>query len=211
MIVMRIGKLPGNCEIIGYEKGGWFPIDGFNFGFGVSMEELEAAIKKDREGKKKKKKEKGGSQGTKPSAVQTAKKKKKTEGEGDDDGITKLQFSKAVDGSTVYLMRHAMELLPTGTSTNLDAEIHVIGSMSNEAKTVYCQLRVYLEDVFITSWEVSGSGDGRPTENVELQYGKKAMCFQGSQGSFLDPAQEDGWSMWKNERWRHYQDLVQTL
>ncbi|MDP6557671.1 MAG: hypothetical protein QGG71_23600, partial [Pirellulaceae bacterium] len=145
---MRIGKLPGNCEITGYEKGGWFPIEGFNFGFNVSMEELAGAIKAEKE--RKKNKENRGNDASQQTGSpvaqtrQTADKKK-------DDAITKMQISKAVDATTVYLMRHAMELpAPPGTATTLDAEIHVIGSMSDEEKTVYCQLRVYLQDVFIT-------------------------------------------------------------
>ena len=206
---MRIGKLPGNCEITGYEntgeKGGWFPIEGFNFGFNVSMEQLAAAINTEKERKKNRGNDASQQTGSPVAQTrQTADKKK-------DDGVTKMQISKAVDATTVYLMRYAMERASPGTATTLDAEIHVIGSMTDEEKTVYCQLRVYLQDVFITSWEVSGSGDGRPTESVELQYGKGAMCYQGSQGSFLDAAQEDGWSLLNNERWRHYQDQVQTL
>jgi type VI protein secretion system component Hcp len=211
MIVMRIGKLPGKCQITGYETGGWFPIDGFNFGFNVNMDDLSEAIANEKDQRRRQRTQDESQQTPEqaPRQVRGA----RSDDDGADEGITKMQISKAVDGTTVYLMRHAMEQPPKpGETTKLDAEINVVGSMIiKQEQTVYCWLRVYLQDVFITSWEVNGAGDGRPIETVELQYGKGAMCYQGSQGGFLDPAQEDGWNLWENKRWRHYQGLAQTL
>ena len=120
-----------------------------------------------------------------------------------------MSISRKVDSSTVNLMQLAMHARAKPAQSlelsPITADLHLIGAMTVEDKNIYTWVKIHLETVHVTDWEISADGDDRPTETVKIQYGRAAMCYQGTpDGVLLDSTIDDGWDQWTNERWRHF-------
>ena len=212
MIVARIcdssGKAlvnVGTIRLAPYDGAadGWFPVDGFNFGFqdrgkdgggggggaggGAGAHAAPA---------------KGGapSHGAGPAGGH---------GKGGSEDFAELSIEKQVDTVSASLMLLAMKERKSkkGTSrdseTKLEADIHVVSSISlekqQEGRFTYTSLMIHLEAVNIMSWDIRGSGDSRPTENVKLRYDRAAMIyFATAQGQTFLPVGPYGWDQTAN-------------
>ena len=202
---MRVDRVPGKCMVKGYDKGGWFAIEGFNFGFNAKEEKKKDPPDKNNkvltaeQKKELKKKEALEKKKAQRREAQQAKDPP------DREEFTSMRISKQVDTATVYLMKQAMKAGADPANSkedDLTADIHIVGSMLIEEEHLYVWAKIRLEMVQLTKWSVSASGDGRPNEAVTLQYKKAAIWYQGSEGTFLDASFTDGWNQTDNSRWR---------
>lgn len=206
MIVARIYKNPskpgdtvkGSCRLAGYpDNHGWFPATSFNFGF------KESDTRSQRGGNA------GGSGASSRggAAPRSGSSSGAATGAGEDgSNFSDMTISKEVDAATLYLMMLAMEERQSkkGTEQNLLADIHVLSSVEIEKQVrhLYASLMIHLEGVQVTSWEISGSGDDRPTENVRLIYDKAALYYQlTSKAKDVQPIGPKGWDQTKNQPW----------
>jgi len=181
MIVARFcdqskGKIvSGSCKIDRYsgEKHGWFPIEGFNFGFDDKGDSAPAGAA----GK--------GAPAKAPAAAHGQAAGGAAPGKGGKQ-FSQLSMEKQVDTVTCLLMELAMSEAGTKKGTDskqqskLEVDIHVLSSVQLEQKVdrfVFTNLMIHLEAVNILGWQIRGSGDGRPTETVTLRYDRAAMIY----------------------------------
>lgn len=121
-------------------------------------------------------------------------------------GVGELQectFEKTTDIGTAMLFKYALSGGP------LDyAEIHFVQTRddSQGKQAVYPYLMIKLTPCFIKTWNVSGSSDERPTENVSLWYQKIELSYipyaKDDQGKFVSKEHEQaGWDQVVNNSW----------
>ena len=146
MILMRVDRVLGSCEINNYDKkgeGGWFPLDSVNFGFTPKTDTQNAGASNNKKGQT------GGGkkapQGNQGGANQQG------------DKFTEMSISKAVDVATVPLMRLAMDSRSDSGNKPADsavmvADIHFIGSVNADQYSdiyTFTFLRIHLDTVRI--------------------------------------------------------------
>jgi type VI protein secretion system component Hcp len=167
----------GSSRIERYDGAdGWFPIEGFNFGFKDKPEDN---------------KDPGAAGKAPPSGGGQAAGPKLSPGggggkAGPHDDFNQVKLSKQVDTATCLLMVLAMRERKSkkgadrGKETKLEADIHILSSVQLVQKSeqyVFTNLMIHLEAVNILGWDIQGSGDSRPTESVSLRYDRAAMIY----------------------------------
>jgi type VI protein secretion system component Hcp len=210
MIVARLtlsdgSKISGSCRIAGYDgKDGWFPASAFNFGFHNPDE-----------------KKSGGATGgggartgapAAPSASTSA--SARTGGSGTQAGgqpekreFTGMSISKEVDITSCDLMSMAMQERTSkkGAQDKATADIHILSSRQvGDSQHIYASLKIHLAGVVIQQWSINGSGDERPTEELELRYDKAAMLYQWTDGRLIQQFGPRTWDQDKNRPWQEF-------
>ncbi len=201
----------GSCKIDRYDgvNDGWFPIDGFNFGF--QEKPAAAGAAQGAPGAKGAPAASGarpgsapaGAPGGAPGGAGTA------GGQGQED-FTHVSIQKQIDTSSVSLMLLAMKErkhkkgVDPKKEKKISADIHVISSVSLEKQESgrfhYTSLMVHLEAVNVQGWTLTGSGDTRPTEVVTLRYDKAAMVYiSTANGSVFQVIGPKGWDQTKSD------------
>lgn len=223
MILMRLDGIEGKfCSITGgqekYHYGtdnvGWFPIESMNFGFQTVTE--SAADKTSGTPQT------GGTRsGPQPPPAPKAPPAKG--GKAGGESFTTITVSKFVDGTSTALMKFAME---DRKKTKADekklrkADFHflhsVVGDRSEIGKPteygrsgrfVFPYLMITLESVLIKGWNITASGDDRPTETLELWYDKAAMrYYYTNDGRVWNGGHAAGWDQSKNDEWKDIPD-----
>lgn len=213
MILMRLNKVLGVCEIVPYNElsgqlGGWFPIDSLNFGFNPKQLEDGSGGSGNGGG--------GGSGAGSGSGGGGGAARGRGAGGGgngaaggsNDGDFTEMRVSKAVDMATVNLMKLAMESREQqkGKDMGVVADIHFIGSVRMEKKThTFTFLRIHLDGVELKEWGINGSADERPVENLTLIYEKAAMCYETTDGRLRLPKVQAAWDQTKGQEWKNPQ------
>jgi len=195
----------GSCEILGspaeddYRQQGWFPVQSFNFGTS------EAGDKK-----KANQKPTGGTPaGKSPQATTGDNKSGSGDDSGEKDAFTSMELSKEVDRATCSLMVLAMQERSKKHGRDLSkgyqADIHVLGSFAIKdsiERHMMPSIMIHMEGVHIVKWGISGSGDGRPTENISLRYDRAAMYYYWTgEGTEFQPSGAKGWDQSGNCEW----------
>ena len=212
MILLRIQDIGGkNCDIeggqtkYGYNKGGegWMPIESMTFGFNSSSDASGGAKKSATSTQA------VGKQGAQPSQSALIAGANPSGGSGN-EAFSEIQVSRFVDSVTPQLMTYAMEdrRKRKGDGSKLrKADIHflhsVMGSNSDiQLRTIFPYLLITLEDVLVSSWNITGSGDDRPTESLSLKYDKAAMkYFRTITGKDWIGGEPAGWDQTKDGPW----------
>ena len=173
MIVMRVDNVSGSCQLAGYDKSKECWFPVDSVSFGFDNADSNSFSTEDLE-------------------TDTA------EGE-----ASQLSISKAIDSATCDLMMMAMQARlqsKTKEKKTLAADIHFVETAQGGRPVAY--LRVALANVQIQSWSLSGSNDGRPTEDVTLRFDKAAVQYQAtSDGKTFAPAGKKGWDQVNNKAW----------
>lgn len=210
MILLRLDKLGGRyCDIQGGQEQkygyssdgkGWMPIESMTFGFQSASDSKGDA--------------KAGATGTQTvgkQATQTAPKAGAGgSAGGGNEAFTEIQISRFVDAVTPQLMKFAMQdrrVEKDKRELLRKADIHFLHSvMGNKSetnlRTVFPYLMITLEDVLVTSWNITGSGDDRPTESLSLKYDKAAMRYYRTvSGEVWTGGAPCGWNQFENKDW----------
>jgi type VI protein secretion system component Hcp len=192
MILMRVATVLGMCEINPYgdgacTEGGWYPVNSASFGFESAGSESSEVTSQN------------GKSGASASQKKTA-----ASSEGSKDSEIKIE--KNVDFSTANLMKVAMNCRSKrgkDKMTLTDADIHFVGTTRrDDGIHTWAFLRIHLEAVVIKSWNLSASGDQRPTESITLGYEKIAMCYAGTADARIQDAKQNaGWDQAQNKDW----------
>ena len=85
-----------------------------------------------------------------------------------------------------------------------ELDIHFVGSLrgADGQRGIFTFLMIHLEDIKIRSWNVSGSGDDRPTESLDIRYEKMAVAYYGTlDGEIQDACEKAGWKQGEMEWW----------
>ena len=166
MILMRMAHVKGMCEIVGYDKDKW------ELGGWFPLSSISLTTPRGEEDN------------------QEDSKKKQNE----------VSVTKSVDGGSVHLMMQAVYARERNKEEHPlrdnEIEIHFVGSLAGQSSEsgVFTFLMLHLEETYITSWQVSGSGDDRPTENFTIGYERMAMAYYGTvDGKVQDQAEINGW------------------
>jgi len=188
----------GSCRIDNYngQSDGWFPIEQFSFGFHAKEEDKYPSAHPA--------KQPAAKQGSGHTPSPAGDKKGSAE-------HAELRLSKQIDTATCVLMTRAMSErkhkkgLAKDQETPLTMDIHVISSAAPEIKKDryhYTNLMIHLDAVNIQNWEISGSGDSRPTENVTVRYDRAAMIYVAtSDAEVFQVVGPNGWDQTKNKEW----------
>ncbi|MEI7461249.1 MAG: type VI secretion system tube protein Hcp [Pirellula sp.] len=98
------------------------------------------------------------------------------------DNDQELTISKSVDSATVYLMHSVMKgRKDSGDSSKCNVDIHLIQNKNmDEGIGMQPFLLIRIEDAIIKDWDISGSGDDRPTETVKIWFNKAAMKYRAT-------------------------------
>ncbi len=214
MILLRLDKLGGArfCDIAGGQEQkfgynvdgkGWMPIESMTFGFQSASDSKGDA--------------KTGAKGTPPTGKQGAQTQQsapiaganRSSGAGN-EAFTEIQVSRFVDAATPQLMKFAMQdrrVEKDKRELLRKADIHflhsVMGNISEaNLRTIFPYLMITLEDVLVTSWNITGSGDDRPTESLSLKYDKAAMrYYRTKEGEVWTGGTPSGWNQFENKDW----------
>jgi type VI protein secretion system component Hcp len=210
MILLRLDKLGGRyCDIQGGQEQkygynadgkGWMPIESMTFGF-QSSSDSKGDAKTGATGT-----QASGRQGTQTGSQNGASRS----GGAGNEAFTEIQVSRFVDAATPQLMKFAMQdrRVDKGKQVMLrKADIHFLHSvMGNKSettlRTVFPYLMITLEDVLVTSWNITASGDDRPTESLSLKYDKAAMRYYRTvSGEVWTGGTPAGWNQMTNGDW----------
>jgi type VI protein secretion system component Hcp len=220
MIVARICKpkggdalvTVGSVRVVPYDgkKDGWFPLDSFNFGFLEHKDEANAAPA----AKGAPAKGGTGTHSTVPTAPAGGKGDK-----GEKKDRAEMSLSKQVDSVSSSLLFLAMQERKSkkGTSREkelqLEADIHVVSSLQAGAegdRSTYTSLMVHLEAVNVVDWQLSASGDSRPTETVKLRYDRVAMIYIATaDGKVFRVDPPKGWDQTENKPFEWDTSLIE--
>lgn len=117
--------------------------------------------------------------------------------------LNACEFDKSTDVGTSTLMQYSISGGPLPY-----AEIHFVQTKEDKSgkQAVFPYLMLKLEPCFIKTWKISGSEDGRPTENVGLWYQRIALSYRmysrDSTGGYIYSAGYDtGWDQTLNAPW----------
>jgi type VI protein secretion system component Hcp len=188
----------GSCKIDNYDGApdGWFPIDQFSFGFHAKEEDTDPSA---HPAKPPASKQNGTGHAPSPAGG----KKGKSDAE--------LRISKLIDTSTCILMTRAMSErkykkgVAKDQETPITMDIHIISSAApdiKKARSHFTSLMVHLEAVNIQNWDISGSGDSRPTENVTVRYDRAAMIYVATKDAeTFHVVGPKGWDQTENKEW----------
>ena len=202
MIVARLTTVKGNCTIPGYDKPDdrWFVVDEVSFGF--SQDHVET---------------KNASDGGRDMVVGRREE-------------TTINISKAIDSATCDLMYQAMSdrfaAKGAHSSTPVKADIHFIETLAHDviankqgkssSSGVIAYLRIAMETVKVKSWSISGTSEGKPTEEFVLWCEQLAMRYQRTvDGRIYKDAGLKGWNQqlglqgsrdWKPDKSNKYFD-----
>ncbi len=111
-------------------------------------------------------------------------------------------FQKTTDRASLKLMHHSISGGPLPS-----AEIHFVQTKDNadSKQAVFPYLMFKLIPCFIKEWKISGSEDGRPTEDVSLWYQKIAMqyyAYTKIDGKYVSKTEGTaGWDQVVNNSW----------
>lgn len=209
MIVARIINSDNNLPLVNIggirmspyngERDGWFPVDGFNFGFKEQQQDAAQAGAPAAHGAP-------GKTAAPPPAAKGAPGAKG----GKPQDFAEITITKQVDTASASLMYLCMKERKSkkGTSkeqeTPLEADIHVVSSLAlaleKGDRSTYTSLMIHLEAVNVLNWEIQASGDARPTETVRLRYDRAAMLYVGTKDGqvfHFDPPK--GWNQTENK------------
>jgi len=214
MIIARIctpdGEMlfHGSCEVTGspvedeYRVGGWFPVQQFSFGFDEKSDKKEEQ-----------KPASGGPAGKGSPASpggNAATGKNAAAGSGDKAAHSEMQLTKEADRATLNLMVLAMEEKSQSKGEKPDkeyhADIHILGSLAFEdggqKRNIFPSVIIHLEGVHVAKWNISGSGDSRPSETVTLRYDRVAMHYLWTgDGKVFLPLGPKGWNQTTSKQW----------
>jgi type VI protein secretion system component Hcp len=216
MIVARIykssgspnDKVKGSCTIAGYreEDGdanakGWFAANSFNFGFDAKQQDSDANGSQPRASQPRA--NAGAGSGSGQNSVQP-----KSSDKQKSEVFSAISISKEVDSATSYLMFLAMEERKSkkGVDSGIHADIHILSSVDvqQQKRFIYPSLMIHLEGVRVEEWNIEGSGDERPSENVQLKYDRAAISYQKTRdGKTFEAANTSGWDQVKNASWSY--------
>jgi hypothetical protein len=198
----------GSCEITGspaakdYREEGWFPVEGFNFGFNEKSDKTDET-----------KPGIGGpaSKTTPPGRLSGASTNQSgSKDSGEEKAFSKIEISKQVDRATGCLMMLAMKERSQKMGPKKDkeyrADIHILASVQYEENKVernlYPSVMIHLEGVHVTKWGINASGDGRPSESVSLSYDKAAMHYMWlGENRYFQAMGISGWDQGENKSW----------
>ena len=115
-----------------------------------------------------------------------------------------LSIEKSVDVATVYLMHRAMKgRSGAGDSGFFTLDIHLIQTVSDASSPVKAFLKIRIENAMIKSWDVSASGDDRPTESLRIWFNRAAMKYRTStDGKKFETHGPLGWDEQQNKEWK---------
>lgn len=120
-----------------------------------------------------------------------------------------LTIDKSVDAATVYLMYLAMKGRSGSTESGFfSVDIHLIQA-STDAGAVSAFLKIRIENAMIKEWDVSASGDDRPTESLRIWFNKAAMKYRTTHdGVTFSTHGPLGWDEQGNKDWKPQKLLI---
>ena len=215
----NVGGVQGGCTIEGgdemkkyeYSKAsaGWFPIESANFGF---QSQNEAAAGQQGQNGRQGQQGQGQNAGQQPRSVNAPPLRSGAGGQNgeSDEAFTKISIGKFVDAATVTLMKFGMEDRKKTKSDGKklrSADIHFLDSVAkygdSKSRFVFPYMMIQMQHVLIKGWNISASGDDRPSETLELWYDKVAVkYFKTSDGKVWSLADSGGWDQSANEEWK---------
>jgi type VI secretion system secreted protein Hcp len=96
------------------------------------------------------------------------------------DNDQELSISKSVDSATVDLMYSVMKgRKESGTTSTTNVDIHLVQN-AEEGDGVEAFLLIRIENAIIKNWDITGSDDARPTENLKIWFNKAAMKYRAT-------------------------------
>jgi type VI protein secretion system component Hcp len=176
MILVHIDDVNGDCKLEGYQRRG--DGKGANSGWFVA-ENFSFGVQREM-------KESGEKGGTEDMNI----------GFGD---LQECTISKSMDRASAQLAQFAINGNSLGTAV-IDF-VEIAGSGDKMGRP-FCYLRYKLDRCFIKSWQTTGSGDERPTEEVAFYYNKiafKYLCT--SDGKVFEDGGEMKWDNVENKPW----------
>jgi type VI protein secretion system component Hcp len=191
----ELTKFQGGVKVkaYGYDKGGWFPVESFDFGFKEMPKQPDNKA---------------------PTGPATHKAPPPKPGAGaqklataEEKGFTEISLSKQIDKASCSLMylalMHRTADAAKGEDSKIQADIHVISSFAaGDDRHIYPNIMLHMEGVLLTSWGISGGGDDRPKEKLAFKYSKVAMSYQPTpDAKYFDPMDKRGWLMNENKAW----------
>lgn len=218
MILMRLNDLEGLfCSIQGgqdkykYNKSnaGWFPIESMNFGFKTATDSSSGGSTGDSQNQS------GGSSAGGNSSPPAPPKSSGGTGSGgakkeNEDAFSTISISKFVDGVSSSLMGFAMRdrlVSKSDEQKQRKADIHFlhsVKSLDKEDRFIFPYLMITLQKVLIRGWNITASGDDRPSESMELWYDKAAMRYYRTiDGKEWIGGQITSWDQYKNDEWQN--------
>ncbi|MEN1678602.1 MAG: hypothetical protein AAGJ46_03345 [Planctomycetota bacterium] len=211
---MRTDKLAGQyCDIEGGSKmkkfsynqkaAGWFPVGSISFGFrgrdqssGANNRATAAAPRS----------------GT--ATQQTGATPQDAAGQGGNrEEPNTLNVTRSVDRASVELFDFAMrdrKATKADEDNARQVDIHFLHSVhvyksdniNCEDQFIYPYLMIALDRVLFKGWEISASGDDRPTETLTLWFDKSAIRYdRTSNGRDWNHASPRGWDQHDNKEW----------
>lgn len=120
-----------------------------------------------------------------------------------------LSLEKSVDSATVYLMYLAMKGRSGATESGFfSVDIHLIQS-STDGGPAAAFLKIRIENAMIKEWDITASGDDRPTESLRIWFNKAAMKYRSSaDGKTFSTHGPLGWDEQGNKDWKPQKLLI---
>ena len=112
--------------------------------------------------------------------------------------IPPIEVGKTFDCASIDLMKYAAG----GGKVCSTAKIHCLISGASETKpkdNVY--LEFILDNPIISSWNISGDEDARPTETINIWYYKISLKYWQFDGTNRKPIDPKGWSRVDHKPW----------
>lgn len=114
--------------------------------------------------------------------------------------LTDLSIGKTMDSGSTGLARFGMRGATVGT-----VDIKFVQTSSDDQTDVQYLIFLWikLDNAFVKTWNISGSEDGRPEEELTLWYNKiYFQWYTSSDGKTLNPSSEAfSWNHVKNMLW----------
>jgi type VI protein secretion system component Hcp len=77
-----------------------------------------------------------------------------------------------------------------------------MGKGSTDPRFIFPYMLITLENVLVKSWNITASGDDRPSESISLWYDKAAMrYYRTKDGKVWIGGQVSGWNQKENKEW----------
>jgi type VI protein secretion system component Hcp len=174
MILMRISKIKGDCDIDGYEK--WITLEGISFNVGKNIESkskgLDIEIKKNDE----------------PQSISVDKLT--------DCASADLMYRAVKD-------RTPDSSVNPGSAEIHFVEVRDPGGTNSNQKSIKAFLKIKLGRVLIKEWSITGDQDSRPTESLALSFDQLAMEYHATtDGKLFDRYGPRGWDTAAGKDWK---------
>ena len=174
MILVRIDKVAGSCQIRGYEQ--FFPVDSIDLGAESAMDTKGS--------------DEGG--GKRDFVV-----KKNREPE-------EVSLGRKVDSLTPTLMALAIKnrTLSEAIFSTIDVSFVQFRSDTGTTTDVKAFLMLRFGGARLVSWKLTGSEDTRPTETVEFKYKQIAIQYRSTEeGVTYKTSTAQTWDFEQNKEW----------